>query len=171
MTRTPPERITADLSAYPDLVVIYLGMRANSARGVITLVGFGSQIRKAVAGSPDGLVRHENVLYSLFPPHAGMRQYWRDFDSLERWVRESPHADWWRAFLRDPKGAGFWHETYMRGGQIESVYINMRPVGLASFAQREPARGSMFSARRRLGLGDPSEPESVITERDLYQSP
>ena len=32
----------------------------------------------------DGLLLHENLLLSLIQPHGGMRQYWRDFDSLER---------------------------------------------------------------------------------------
>ena len=74
-------RTTADLSSYPDLVVIYLGMRVNEPRGVRTLMSFGPKIRKSVEAQPDGLL-HENLLFSLFPPHAGMRQYWRDFDSL-----------------------------------------------------------------------------------------
>ena len=82
-----PKRTTVDLSSYPDLVVIYLGMRVNSPRGVATLVSFGQKIQKSVEAQPDGLLLHENLLFSLFPPHAGMRQYWRDFDSLERWAR------------------------------------------------------------------------------------
>jgi hypothetical protein len=169
MLNETPRRTTADLSAFPDLVVIYLGMRANSLRGVATLARFGPKINKAVAASPDGLLLHENILYSLFPPHAGMRQYWRDFDALERWARESPHSGWWKDFLTNPKGAGFWHETYFRGGEIESVYINMKQTGLAKLAATVPARGSMFSARRRLGL-EQAGPASVIEETDLYAS-
>jgi hypothetical protein len=79
-----PNRTTADLSSYPDLVVIYLGMRVNAPSGLRTLISFGPKIRKSVEAQPDGLLLHENMLFSLFPPHAGMRQYWRDFDSLER---------------------------------------------------------------------------------------
>ena len=63
-----------------------------------------------------------------------MRQYWRDFDSLERWARSVPHRRWWQQFLRDRGGTGFWHETYFRGGQMESVYIDMPGTGLAKFA-------------------------------------
>jgi hypothetical protein len=65
------------LSAYPQLVVIYLGMRVNTITGVKTLFGFGPKISNAVASKPDGLLLHENLLYSL--RHLGMRQYWRDF--------------------------------------------------------------------------------------------
>jgi len=86
-----PNRTTVDLSAYPDLVVIYLGMKVNSPRGLKTLFSFGPKIRKSVAAGPDGLLLHENLLFSLWPPHAGMRQYWRDFDALERWARSVPH--------------------------------------------------------------------------------
>jgi hypothetical protein len=75
-------RRTVDLSAYPDLVVIYLGMRVNRLAGLKTLFGFGPKIASSVAARPDGLLLHESYLFSLFPPHTGMRQYWRDFDSL-----------------------------------------------------------------------------------------
>jgi Domain of unknown function (DUF4188) len=57
------------------------------------LLSFGPKIRAAVESRPDGLLLHENLLYSLVPPHAGMRQYWRDFDSLERWARSLPHRN------------------------------------------------------------------------------
>ena len=90
-----------DLAAYPDLVMILLGMRVNSATGLKTLLGFGPQIAKSVRDVPDGLLSHETFLWSLFPPHAGIRQYWRDFEALETWSRSEPHCAWWKTFLRD----------------------------------------------------------------------
>src|SRR5262245_51610088 len=104
------DRRTVDLSGYPDLVVIYLGMRVNTLYGWKTLFGFGRPIARSVEARPDGLLLHESLIYSLFPMHAGMRQYWRDFESLERWARSAPHSEWWRAFLKDTGGTGFWHE-------------------------------------------------------------
>jgi Monooxygenase af470-like len=163
-----PDRTTVDLSKYPDLVVIYLGQRVNSLRGLKTLLSFGAKINKSVDAQPDGLLLHENVLYSLIPPHSGMRQYWRDFDSLERWARSLPHKAWWQEFLRDSGGTGFWHEAYFRGGQVESVYIDMPAFGLSKFAPVKPARGSLFSARRRLGLREGSEPPPGVPEEELY---
>jgi len=162
--------MTVDLSQYPDLVVIYLGMRVNSPRGIRTLVSFGAKIRAAVDARPDGLLLHEGLMFSALPPHAGMRQYWRDFDSLERWARSLPHLEWWQNFLRDRGGTGFWHETYFRDGQVESIYIDMPPIGFGKFAPLKPARGSMFSARRRLGLREGTEPPPGISEDTLYQS-
>ena len=88
------DRQTVDLSSYPDLVVIYLGMKVNALTGIKTLFGFGPRISSAVGQKPDGLLLHENLIFSLFPPHAGMRQYWRDYDSLERWSRSEPHMLW-----------------------------------------------------------------------------
>jgi hypothetical protein len=34
------DRVTVNLAAYPDLVMILLGMRVNSVTGVKTLLGF-----------------------------------------------------------------------------------------------------------------------------------
>lgn len=96
----PVNRRTADLSAYPDLVVIYLGMRVNRFTGIKTLFGFGPKITCSINVHPDGLLLHENFLFSLFPPHVGMRQYWRDFALLETWARSEPHRIWRQQFLR-----------------------------------------------------------------------
>ena len=80
------DRQTVDLSAYPDLVVIYLGMRVRRPRGMLYMLGLGPQIRKSWKEQPDGLLLHEDLIWSLVPPSLGMRQYWRDLDSLERWT-------------------------------------------------------------------------------------
>jgi Domain of unknown function (DUF4188) len=44
-----------------------------------------------LSGYPSWLLRHETIVYSLFPMHVGMRQYWRDVDSLLQWTRSEPH--------------------------------------------------------------------------------
>jgi Monooxygenase af470-like len=160
-------RQTVDLSEYPDLVVIVLGMRVNVWTGIKTLMGIRPKIVKSVADQPDGLLLHEMFLFSLFPPHAGMRQYWRDFDSLENWARSQPHREWWQNFVRDSKGTGFWHETYFRKGGIEAVYDDMKaPVGMMRFAPLQPAHGPLFSARKRADLGGDSAIAGPVTEAD-----
>jgi Domain of unknown function (DUF4188) len=144
------DRQTVDLTAYPDLVVIYLGMRMRRARGLASLLGIGPQIRKSWRARPDGLLLHEDLIWSLIPPHLGMRQYWRDLDSLERWTRSEPHRLWWQHFLKDSGGTGFWHETYFVSGGIDAIYCDMSaPTGLARIAPTVPARGAAFSARNR----------------------
>jgi hypothetical protein len=161
------QRLTVDLSRFPDLVVIYLGMRVHSLRGLRTLMFFGREITKSVAAKPDGLLMHENLSYSLLPPHLGMRQYWRDFDSLEAWTRQQPHQGWWKSFLADPAGTGFWHETYFMRGGMEAIYDAKLPkVGMMNFAPLIQAHGSMFSARRRLHLtGEP--PAAPVSEQEF----
>ena len=58
-----------------------------------------------------------------------MRQYWRDFDALDR------------------GGTSVWHETYFRRGGFESMYVDADPaVGMARSAPTRPATGPMLAA-------------------------
>jgi hypothetical protein len=164
---TRVERRTVDLSGYPDLVVVYLGMRVNRLTGLKTLAGFGPKIAKSVEDQPDGLLLHENFVFSFFPMHAGMRQYWRDLDSLLKWTRSDPHRLWWKNFLRGSGGTGFWHETYLIRGGMEAIYDDVAvPLGFSAFAPVIPARGATFGAAHRAARPDESEP--VISEKELY---
>ena len=164
------DRRTVDLSSYPDLIVIYLGMRVNALTGIKRLLGLGPQIAASVKAKPDGLLLHEDLLFSLFPAHLGMRQYWRDFESMERWTRSAPHREWWKTFLRDSGGTGFWHETYSIRGGIEAIYDDMpAPIGLMRFAPLSPARGSVFSARQRLAREGSESSPAPSPEAELYR--
>ena len=164
---TRVNRQTVDLSGFPDLVVIYLGMKVNRFTGIKTLLGFGPQISASAAARPDGLLRHENIVYSIFPMNVGMRQYWRDEDSLLRWTRSDPHRQWWKTFLKDSGGTGFWHEAYFRRGGMEAIYDDLpQSIGFASFAPVLAARGPMFGAVTRAGKEFTGQP--VLSEKDLY---
>jgi len=164
------DRRTVDLSDYPDLVVLYLGMRVNALRGIRTLLGFGPKIAAVGRDMPDGLLAHDNIIYSLFPLHIGMRQYWRDFESLEAWSRSEPHRVWWRDFLKDSRGTGFWHEAYFMRGGMEAVYVDVPEIfGFRKFAGNIPAKGPMFSSRLRAGRGGEAAPPSVVPENELYR--
>lgn len=86
--KTNVQRQTVDLSSFPDLVVIYFGMRVRTLKGIKTLMGLGPQIDKVGGAHPEGLLHFENnIVYSLFLLHLGMRWYWKDFESMERWSR------------------------------------------------------------------------------------
>jgi hypothetical protein len=167
---TRVNRQTIDLSGYPDLVVVYLGMRVNRLTGLKTLLGFGPQISNSVAAKPQGLLRHENMVYSIFPTHVGMRQYWRDTASLLTWTRSDPHRQWWKTFLKNSGGTGFWHETYFLRGGMEAIYDDVpQPLGFASFAPVIPARGPMFGSAARAGKEFAAQP--VLSEKELYDNP
>jgi hypothetical protein len=164
------ERQTVDLSNYGDLVVIYLGMKVNALAGIKTLLGFGPRISNAVGQKPEGLLCHEFFLFSVFPLHLGMRQYWRDFESLERWSRSEPHMLWWKQFLRNSGGTGFWHETYFMRGGMEAIYDDVPvKIGLSAFAPVNVAKGPMFSARTRLQAGGTETKPAPVTEADFYK--
>lgn len=84
-----------------------------------------------------------------------MRQYWPHFDSLERWARSEPHQLWWQDFVRDSGGTGFWHEAYFVRGGMEAIYDDINEkIGFSAFAPIQPARGAMFSTRKRVQCGD-----------------
>ena len=165
---TNVERRTVDLSQFPDLVVIYLGMRVNRLAGLKMLFGIGPKISASAKQQPEGLLVHETIVYSLFPMHIGMRQYWRDVGFLLKWTRSDPHRQWWKEFLRDSGGTGFWHETYFRQGGMEAIYDDvMQPIGFMTFAPVVPARGPMFGAAARGGKEFASPP--VLSETELYE--
>lgn len=145
----------ADLSSHPNLVVVYLGIRVYKLRGLWTVLKLRSEVLRSVEARPDGLLLHESFYFSLVPLHIGLRQYWRDFVSLEAWTRALPHQACWKDFAREARGTGFWHETYMRSGGIEGIYNAMRePTGLLRFVPAVEAKGQMYSARERLKLSE-----------------
>ena len=163
------DRRTVDLTGFPDLVVIYLGMRVNTLAGLKTLAGFGPKISRSVDAQPDGLLLHENFIFSLFPPHLGMRQYWQSFEALEAWARSEPHRDWWQKFVRNSGGTGFWHEAYFMRGGMEAVYVDMvRRTGFLCFAPEMMARGTMFTARERAHQPGVETRPVAVSEKDLY---
>lgn len=149
--RTPyaQGRRSVELSAFPDLVVVYLGFRVSTLRGIAALLGIGRRLGDLQRVKPDGLLAHEPIIYGL--NHIGMRQYWRDMDSLEAFTRSDPHRTWWRDFSRDPAGTGFWHEAYRLSGGMEAIYLGLpRPIGLASFADSRARVGAFMTSRQRL---------------------
>jgi Domain of unknown function (DUF4188) len=96
-----------------------------------------------------------------------MVQYWRSFEHLERFARDSelPHLETWRRWnrqVRDSGDVGFWHETYPVGpGSAEAVYGNMPLFGLAAATTHVPAGKVGQTAAHRL---DSRRPDAVPVE-------
>jgi hypothetical protein len=144
------KRASVDLSDFPGLIVIYLGMKVRNWRGLATLARTGPRIQAAVAARPDGLLAHEFMFFG--PLHVGMQQYWRDLESLEAFTRIDPHAGWWRAFIKESGGTGFWHGAYRKQGGMEGIYLDMpSPLGLQKLAPPQAPDGAYQTGRARLG--------------------
>jgi hypothetical protein len=144
----PPIRQSVDLSAYPDMIVIYLGFRITSLRGLPGLLRIGRGLRQLQMNPPEGQLAADTFMFG--PLHVGLRQYWRDIDSLEAFTRSDPHAAWWRDFGKQSPGAGFWHETYRASGGFEAIYLDMPPTGFGRFAPPKSPLGPFMTARQRL---------------------
>jgi hypothetical protein len=65
------ERQTVDMSGFPDLVVVYLGIPVRRPRGLLRLLGLVPQIQKSWKERPDGLLLHEDFIWSLSPRSSG----------------------------------------------------------------------------------------------------
>lgn len=81
----------------------------------------------------------------------------------------APHQEWWKQFVADSGGTGFWHETYFMRGGMEAVYDDIfEDTGLLKFVPARPARGAMFSARDRAHRAGPPTKVAPVDEGDLY---
>ena len=166
MANNKEERRTVDLSAYPDLVGVYLGMRVNRLTGIKTLFGFGPRISASVAAQPDGLLFHQNMVYSLFPTHFGMRQYWRDAESLLKWTRSDPHRQWWQQFLKNsavPVSGTKPTSARRHGSELRRYSGPLRLCSLRSGGAGPRADVRRSKTGRQRTAGPP-----VITEEELY---
>lgn len=144
-----PLRETVDLTDYPDLVVIDLGFQVRRLTGIPALLRIGKGLGEIARTPPPGLLCSRRMLIAW--NHVGIRQYWSDQDSLLAFTRQQPHAGWWRDFLSETQGSGFWHEACFAAGGMESVYINMpERTGFAAFAPVVAPVGPLMAARDRL---------------------
>lgn len=166
--KTTIDRRTIDLTRFPDLVVIYLEMRVNALMGLKTVAGFGPKIAKSVKEYPDGLLRHENLMFSLFLPPLGMRQYRRDFDALEAWARSRPHPISFtissHVVAAVPPQLG-WNGILARS-LLHARWHAGRPF--FRFPPRTAARGKKFSARGRAQRPGKETRPGPVAEREIH---
>jgi len=154
MSSIVTDRVTARID---DQVVVFLiGMRINRLWKVHKwwpVAAAMPRMLRELAGDPDsGFLGVE----SWFGNPTIALQYWRSFEHLERYAKDSArlHRPAWAAFNRAVAGngdVGIWHETYrVRPGDYECIYNNMPPFGLARATRTVPARGRLDSASGRM---------------------
>ena len=158
-------RFTADASSLGDEVVVFLiGMRINKPWKVRAwwpvFVAMPRMLRYLVQHPDKGLLGFEQA----FLPSPILVQYWRSFEDLARFARDrdDPHLEPWRQFNRRigrSGDVGIWHETYrVSTANIETVYGNMPPHGLAAATASVPVRPGRNSAAARIGATQTDDP-------------
>ncbi|HEV2889371.1 MAG TPA: DUF4188 domain-containing protein [Frankiaceae bacterium] len=153
-----PGRFSAEIEG--DFVVLLIGMRFNKP----WLVHRWLPVARAMTDMLRWLGKHPEaglLGYHQYPGRTTlMVQYWRDFESLNRFARDGsmPHLGPWRKFnkaVRDSGDVGIYHETYqVRAGEYEAIYGNMPVFGLAAASAHVPIAKRGQSAAGRLGLLD-----------------
>jgi hypothetical protein len=138
-------------------VVFLIGFRINKLWAVHKWLPVGAamppMLQTLFTHPEKGFLWGENFLYGL---GAGLIQYWRSFEDLERFAKEpsDPHLAAWKRFNQAvgvDGSVGIWHETYLvQTRQYECIYNNMPLFGLAHATQHVPATGIRETARLRL---------------------
>lgn len=156
MTSIFPGRFAARID--DPFVVFLIGIRINRPlavrRWLPPFMAMLPMIKELESHSEKGMLGSK--IYAA-PPTVLIVQYWRSFEDLERFARNSDdlHLPAWKRFnqaVGKSDVVGVFHETYaVQPGQFEAVYVNMPRFGLADAAEHIPAIGAYATARRRMG--------------------
>ncbi len=157
-----PGRFTAEIDG--EFVVFLIGMRLNRPLKVRRWWPVFSAMPKMLRV----LDQHPELgclgYQSWFGRTTLMVQYWRDFDSLDRFAKDKdlPHLEPWRQFnrlIRTSGDVGIWHETYrVEAGAYEAIYGNMPVYGLAAAGRHVPVARKGQAAAARIGVAALDEP-------------
>ena len=157
-----PGRFSAEVEG--DFVVFLIGMRFNKPWRVDKWLPVAMAMPKMLKV----LDQHPELGCLGYQQWAGrttmMVQYWRDFDSLNRFARDRdlPHLEPWRRFNRAVAASdhvGIWHETYqVRAGEYEVIYGNMPTFGLARATKHVPVAQRGQAAAARIGASATDDP-------------
>jgi hypothetical protein len=139
-----------------DFVVFLNGARFSLRHPLRTFADLGGR-KGGLKAMLDHLVAHpEKGLLGYVMGFPVVVQYWRSFDHLEAFARDTsdPHTATWREYYRRAarhgQGTGIWHETYLvRAGEYEAIYVNMPGFGLGAAGGLVPA-AEASTARLRL---------------------
>jgi len=148
------ERLTARTEG--EFAVFLIGMRINRLWKVHKWLpvarAMPRMLRELEADPESGFLGFESWVGN---PTIAL-QYWRSFEHLERYAKDSArqHRPAWAAFNRAVASngdVGIWHETYrVRPGDFECIYNNMPPFGLARATNAVAARGRLDTAAARM---------------------
>ena len=148
-----------------DFVVFLIGVRPNGANPFTKYTdeigkAFESMVKELENDDTLGYMGGDNYVGANSRKSAAMMvQYWRSYESLQKWThtRMGIHMKTVEEYIKKDRVAGttgIWHETYkVRDGEYEAVYANMPPIGLALATNVTPElktnNGPGRMARRR----------------------
>lgn len=157
MTKVHPGRYTATMEG--DFVVFVIGMRFNKLWKVHQWLPVFTAMPKMLAAlkrDPDKGMLSARMMWA--GRTITMIQYWRTFDHLEKFSRDSadPHLAPWRRYnqkVAKTGDVGVFHETYKIGpGHYECVYANMPAMGLAAVGEHTHIGRRTDAARDRVAV-------------------
>ncbi len=150
-------RVVAELpESVGELCLVRFGLVVRK----VSAFGFVRSMERAVArsaaeamASGAGLLRSER--FTMGWGHVGVLQYWESYEALDAWSHRPPHSEWWRSAverMRAKGDFGVYHEAYLvPKGNVETIYLDCPPLGLASFGTTTTPVGPKTTARDRLG--------------------
>jgi heme-degrading monooxygenase HmoA len=148
--------IAALPNSIDELCLVRLGIQVRRISALLYAARLGRAIERSSAeaiATGAGLLSSER--FTVARGHFGVLQYWRSFDDLEAWSHRPPHSEWWREAverMRSRSDLGIFHETFLvPRDRIESIYLNCRPAGLATFGTLAEPIGANANSRGRLG--------------------
>ena len=157
MSNVAGRRMTAEIDG--DFVVFMIGARINSKLQAFRAFtdlggrrGMNHMLKYLVAHPEKGLLGYQTAGATII-------QYWRSFDHLEAFAKDTddPHLAVWRNFWKrvgKSGRSGIWHETFLvRAGEYEAIYGNMPPRGLGKAGRLVPAAESVGARERLKALG------------------
>lgn len=166
MAHAEGERMTADVEG--EIVIYINGMRLNKLRAIPKWIMAGRKLAKMfdrLEADPDsGFLGYQ-------PAFMGLRsgaaiQYWRSLEDLNRFAHDAddlhvPAWKWYNEEVDAGGGVGFWAELYVvTGGNYETFYRNMHPIGLGAVGGLLPAE----ARDRRLNLSERGIPRTNNVE-------
>ena len=148
-------RYTAGMDG--EFVVFLIGMRFNKLwkvhRWLPVFVAMPKMLRVLQKNPDRGLL---NARLSWAGRTITTIQYWRSFEHLERFARNTndPHLEPWRKFNKKIGASGdvgVFHETFkVQPGNFESIYSNMPTMGLAAAGTHLSVTEARDAARQRM---------------------
>jgi len=156
-----PGRYTADVSE--PCVVFLIGMRVNrfwSIKKWFSVAGAMGPMMATLSEHPEKGMLGSRTFFRLWPLETCMVSYWRSFEDLTQFARNSqdPHWQSWQRFMKDIGGdgsVGIWHETYrVEPASCESIYGNMPAYGLAAATAHICLSEKTRTAKQRMATAD-----------------